>query len=75
MNELGRPFRKNSDPKTRKNSKNQRDIAACEQKTTIEHFFQTLFSHSTLELEQKNFKSLLQFDLKTMKRCKQILKK
>ena len=34
MNGLGKPFRKN--PKSRKNSKNQSEIAACEQKTTSE---------------------------------------
>ena len=33
MNGLEKPFRKKSDPK-RKNSKNQSEIAACEQKTT-----------------------------------------
>ena len=37
MNGLGKPFRKKSDPKNRKkNSKNQNEIAACEQKTTSE---------------------------------------
>ena len=36
MNGLGKPFRKKSDPKNRKNSKNQSEIAACEQKTTTE---------------------------------------
>ena len=36
MNGLGKPFRKKSDPKNRKNSKNQSEIAACEQKTTSE---------------------------------------
>ena len=36
MNGLGRPSRKKSDPKNRKNSKNQSEIAACEQKTTTE---------------------------------------
>ena len=30
---LEKPFRKKSDPKNRKNSKNQSEIAACEQKT------------------------------------------
>ena len=35
LNGLGKPFRK-SDPKNRKNSKNQSEIAACEQKTTTE---------------------------------------
>ena len=36
MNGLGKPFSKKSDPKNRKNSKNQSEIAACEQKTTTE---------------------------------------
>ena len=35
-NGLGKPFRKKSDLKNRKNSKNQREIAACEQKITSE---------------------------------------
>ena len=34
MNGLGKPFRKKSDPKNRRNSKYQSEIAACEQKTT-----------------------------------------
>ena len=34
MNGLGKPFRKKNDPKNRKNSKNQSEIAACEQKTS-----------------------------------------
>ena len=36
MNGLEKPFRKKSDPKNRKNSKNQSEIAACEQKTISE---------------------------------------
>ena len=36
MNGLEKPFRTKSDPKNRKNSKNQSEIAACEQKTTTE---------------------------------------
>ena len=36
MNGLGKPFRKKSEPKNRKNGKNQSEIAACEQKTTTE---------------------------------------
>ena len=36
MNGLGKPFTKKSDPKNRKNSKNQSEIAACEQKITSE---------------------------------------
>ena len=57
MNGLGKPFRKKSDPKNRKNSKNQSEIAACEQKTTTEKpdFVQTPFSHSASNLERKKF--------------------
>ena len=36
VNGLGKLFRKKSDPKNWKNSKNQSEIAACEQKTTTE---------------------------------------
>ena len=36
MNGLRKPFRKETDPKNWKNSKNQGEIAACEQKTTTE---------------------------------------
>ena len=36
LNGLGKPFRKKSDPKNRKNSKNLSEIAACEQKSTTE---------------------------------------
>ena len=36
INGLGKPFRKKSDPKNWKNSKNQSEIAACEEKTTSE---------------------------------------
>ena len=36
LNALRKPFRKKSDSKNRKNSKNQSEIAACEQKTTTE---------------------------------------
>ena len=45
---------KKSDPNNRKNSKNQSEIAACEQKETLARkqiFVQTPFSHSTLKLE------------------------
>ena len=54
---LGKPFRKKSDPKNRKNSKNQSEIATCEQKTLARKriFVQTPFSQSTLNLERKNF--------------------
>ena len=36
VKELGKPFRKKFDPKNWQNSKNQSEIAACEQKTTNE---------------------------------------
>ena len=36
MNGLGKPFRKKSDPKIRKNCKNQSEMAACDRKTTSE---------------------------------------
>ena len=57
MNGLEKPFRKKSDPKNRKNSKNQSKIAACEQKKPLpikRIFVQTPYSHSTLKLERKN---------------------
>ena len=46
VNELGKPFRKQSDPKNRKNSKNQSEIAACEQKPPPRNQFcsNTVFS-------------------------------
>ena len=56
MSELGKWFRKKSDPKNRKNSKNQSEIAACEQKTTSEKtnsntvFKHRLFKHRFLTL-------------------------
>ena len=57
MNGLGKPFRKKSDPKNWKNSKNQSENAACEQKSLARKriFVQTPFSCSTLKLEQKKF--------------------
>ena len=36
MNGLGKPLREKCNPKNRKNSKKQSEIAACEQKTTTE---------------------------------------
>ena len=57
MNGLEKPFRKKSDPKNRKNSKNQSEIAACEQKTTTDKA-NFLFKHrilTTLNIERKNF--------------------
>ena len=55
MNGLVKPFRKKSDPKKRKNSKNQSQIAACEQKPLARRriFVQTPFSHFSLNLERK----------------------
>ena len=57
MNGLGKPFRKKSDPKNWKNSKNQSEIAACEQKTTSEkaNFCSNTVFSLYLNLEQKNF--------------------
>ena len=47
-----------SDPKNgEKNSKNQSEIAACEQQTLANRIFvQTPFSYSTLKVERKKFK-------------------
>ena len=45
MNGLGKPFRKKSDPKNRKNSKNQSELAACENKTSSE---KAKFSSNTI---------------------------
>ena len=36
MNGMEKPFRKKSDPKSKKNSKNQSEVAPCEQKNTSE---------------------------------------
>ena len=49
VNGLGKLFGKKSDPKNRKNSKNQSEIAACEQKN---HYRETefLFKHRFLTL-------------------------
>ena len=57
MNGLEKAFRQKSDPKSRKNSKNQSEIVESEQKTTRRKriFAQTPFSHSTSNLERKNF--------------------
>ena len=55
---MGKPFRKKSDPKNRKNRKNQSEIAACNKKPLARKrsLVQTLFSHSSLKLELKNLK-------------------
>ena len=54
MNGLGKPFRKNSDPKNRKNSKNQSEIAPCEQKTTSE---KAKFCSNTVNSHYFNFRA------------------
>ena len=50
-------LKKNILSKKLKNSKNQSEIDACEQKTTARKriFVQTPFSHSDLNLERKKF--------------------
>ena len=58
MNGLEKPIRKkNPIQKSKKNSNNQSEIAACEQKPIARKqiFVQTPFSHSTLNLERNNF--------------------
>ena len=52
VNGLRKPFRKNSDSKNRKNSKNQSEIAACEQKTTTEK--PSFCSNTVFSLKFKN---------------------
>ena len=54
---FSKPFRKKSDPTNRKNSKHQSKIATCEKKPLARKriFVQIPFSHSTLNLERKNF--------------------
>ena len=58
---IEKPLRKNSDrKKSKKNSKDQSENAACEQKKSLARkriFVQTPFSHSTLKLELKKFTS------------------
>ena len=58
---IGKTFRKKSDPKNRKNSNNQSEIAACEQKTTIEKpnfrsntFFSLYFKIRAKKFTQQN---------------------
>ena len=59
MNGLEKPFRKKSDLKNRKNSKNQSKVKLphVNKKPLARKriFVQTPFSHSTLNLERKNF--------------------
>ena len=54
---IGKTFRKKSDPKNRKNSKNQNEIAACEQKTTSEkaNFCSNTVFSLYFEIRAKNF--------------------
>ena len=56
MNALEKPFRKKSDPKTRKNSKNQMKLPQVNKMPLARKriFVQTPFPHSTLKLEQKH---------------------
>ena len=55
MNRPKKPLRQKCDPKNRKNIKNQSEIAACEQKTTSEKANFCSNTHSTFNLERKNF--------------------
>ena len=72
MNGLGKPFRKKFDPKNRKNSKNQSEIAACEQKTTTDPKKPLAFSlHFLFRRDQNHYSNLTS---KIMKMCEQILK-
>ena len=90
MNGLEKPFRKKSGPKNRKNSKNQSEIAACEQKTTTDKAnfcSNTVFSLYFKISRRKTTrffvpfpvsawpKSLLQFDFKNHKNVWTDLKK
>ena len=56
MNGLEKPFRLKSDPKNRKTSKNRREIAACEQKTTSEtaNFCSNTFFSLYFKIRAKN---------------------
>ena len=57
MNGLGKPFRKKSDPRNRKTVKIEVKFPHVNKKPLARKqiFVQTPFSHSTLNLEQKNF--------------------
>ena len=57
MNGLGKPFRKKSNPKNRKNCKNQSEIAACEQKPLArkQNFVQTPVFSLYLKFRAKKF--------------------
>ena len=89
MNGLRKPFRKKSDPKNRKNSKNQIENAACEKanfcsNTIFSLYFKIgakkihaakplAFSLHFLFRRDQNHRSIL--TSKIMKMCEQILKK
>ena len=57
MNGLEKPIRKTSDPTNRRNSKNQSEIAACEQKTTSEkaNFCSNIVSTLYFKFKAKKF--------------------
>ena len=57
MSGFGKPFRKKSDPKNRKNSKIKVKLPHVDKKPQARKpiFVQTLFSHSTLKLKRKKF--------------------
>ena len=58
MNRLGKPFRKKSDPKNRKKTVKTKVKLPHVNKKPLKRkriVVQTPFSHSTLNLEQKNF--------------------
>ena len=72
-NGLGKPFRKNSNPKNWKNSKNQSEIAACEPKTTSEKAnscSNTVFSLYFKIWNSSLFRSISCF--RVIKMCEQI---
>ena len=91
VNGLGKPFRKKSDPKNRKNSKVKLPHVNKKPLQGNRIFVQTQFSHSTLKLERKRFTPQNHFSLhflfrrdqnhysnltsKIMKMCEQIFKK
>ena len=88
MNGLGKPIRKKIYPKNRKNSKNQSEIAACEQKTTSDNanFCSNSVISVYFKIRIKNSSSLhflfrrdqnVHYNMtsKTMKICEHILKK
>ena len=75
MNGLGKAFRKKSYPKNWKNSKNQTEIAACEQKTTSEkaNFCSNTVFSFYFKFRAKNFHAAkpLAFSLHFLFQCDQ----